>query len=73
MICPDCFKAKISQYIKLEYDECPDCGGRYRKGKWISAPRFPNNASGYIALMDVRVSNAKKVNGVWRSRDAVKV
>ena len=69
MICPDCYTAKISQKIQLENNACPDCGGKYKHGKWESAPKYPDGLRGYEDLMTVNISNARKIAGVWKSRD----
>ena len=74
MICPDCFKARVSQLIKLQDDRCPDCGGRYKNNKWISAPSYPQDNIEYTELMGVkRISRAVKSGGVWRNRDVLRV
>ena len=68
MNCPDCLNAKISQSIKLEYNRCPDCGGKYRKGKWISAPKYPESDEEYLELMGPDyICNVQKRAGVWRN------
>ena len=69
VICPDCYSAKISQEIQLKNKRCPDCGGKYKRGEWKSAPKYPTSFNSYEDLMSVSVSNARKIAGVWKSRD----
>ena len=74
MICPDCFKARVSQLIKLQNNYCPDCGGRYKNNKWISAPSYPQDNIEYTNLMGIkRISRAVKSDGIWRNREALRV
>jgi len=74
VICPDCFNAKVSQQIEIKNSRCPDCGGRYKNNKWISAPTYTQQDIEYTELMSVKkIGSAVKSNGVWRNRDVLRV
>ena len=77
--CPDCEAAKVSQQnrliLKYGVFQCPDCEGELVGDQWYSASKYPNGeANEWRRLMEgERVCGVRKINGVWKSRTAMRV